>query len=74
VERGTFWSAARQPTLERGAAYEAVFSQAQVEFRRRDDDVETRTQITVSPEDDIELRRVRLTNRGRTTRVIELTS
>ena len=74
VERGRFWSAAHQPTLKRSTAYEAVFSQAQVEFRRRDDDVETHTEITVSPEDDIELRRISLTNRGHGARVIELTS
>jgi cellobiose phosphorylase len=74
VERGKFWSAAHQPTLRRSSAYEAVFSQAQAEFRRRDEDVETHTEITVSPEDDIELRRIRITNRGYGKRVIELTS
>jgi cyclic beta-1,2-glucan synthetase len=74
VERGNFWSAAHQPALKRSTAYEAVFSQAQVEFRRRDDDVETHTEITVSPEDDIELRRISLTNRGHGARMLELTS
>jgi cellobiose phosphorylase len=74
VQRGEFWSTAHQPTLKRSAAYEAVFSQAQVEFRRRDGDVETHTEITVSPEDDIELRRVSITNRGHGQRVVELTS
>ena len=74
VERGEFWSAARQPTLKQSAAYEAVFSQAQAEFRRRDEDVETHTEITVSPEDDIELRRISITNRGVKKRIIELTS
>ncbi|MBN2563884.1 MAG: cyclic beta 1-2 glucan synthetase, partial [Phycisphaerae bacterium] len=74
LDRGEFWSAAYQPTLRRSEAYEAVFSQAQVEFRRRDDDVETHTEITVSPEDDIELRRISITNRGNVRRAIELTS
>jgi cyclic beta-1,2-glucan synthetase len=74
VERGEFWSAAHQPTLKQSAAYEAVFSQAQAEFRRRDEDVETHTEITVSPEDDIELRRISITNRGVKKRIIELTS
>ncbi len=38
------------------------------------DDIETYTQISVSPEDDVEVRRVVITNRGRKTRTIELTS
>jgi cellobiose phosphorylase len=74
VGRNKFWSAAYQPTLKRSAAYEAVFSQAQIEFRRRDDDLETHTEITVSPEDDIELRRISIMNRGNGKRIIELTS
>ena len=74
VDRGEFWSTAYQPTLKRSAAYEAVFSQAQAEFRRRDDDVETHTEISVSPEDDIELRRISITNRGVKKHIIELTS
>src|SRR5690606_16983665 len=40
----------------------------------RADQIETYTEIVVSPEDDIELRRVRLTNRSGQRRQIELTS
>ncbi|MDX9884472.1 GH36-type glycosyl hydrolase domain-containing protein [Thauera sp.] len=40
----------------------------------RADQIETYTEIVVSPEDDIELRRVRLTNRSGQRREIELTS
>ncbi len=45
-----------------------------VEFRRRLDDIEAHTQIVVSPEDDIELRRIRIINRARVARTIEVTS
>lgn len=72
--RNAFWSVAYQPTLKRGQTYEALFSQAQVEFRRRDDQIETHTRITVSPEDDIEVRRMSITNRGTKRRALELTS
>ena len=48
------------------SSYEAIFSQGRAEFRRRDDDIETHIEIGVSPEDDIELRRISITNRGRT--------
>nr|WP_297358382.1 glucoamylase family protein [Thauera sp.] len=40
----------------------------------RADEIETYTEIVVSPEDDIELRRVRLTNRSGQRRQIEVTS
>ena len=74
VASGAFWSSAYQPTLKRPDRYEAIFSEARAEFRRTDHDYETHTEIVVSPEDDIELRRLRITNRSRTRRAIEVTS
>jgi cellobiose phosphorylase len=74
VTSGKFWSTAYQPTLKRPDDYEAIFSDARAEFRRRDHDFDTHTEIAVSPEDDIELRRVRITNRARTRRAIDVTS
>uniref|UniRef100_UPI00359431E2 GH36-type glycosyl hydrolase domain-containing protein n=1 Tax=Thiocapsa sp. TaxID=2024551 RepID=UPI00359431E2 len=71
---GDFWSTAYQPTLKQPDSYEAIFSEGRAEFRRRDQGIESYTEIAVSPEDDIELRRVRLTNRSRSRRVIEVTS
>ncbi len=69
-----FWSTAHQPTLKQADTYEAIFSEARAEFRRLDRELETHTEIVVSPEDDIELRRVRITNRARTRRSIDVTS
>ncbi len=74
ITSGEFWSAAHQPTLKRAQSYEAMFSEGRAEFRRRDNDIETYSEIVVSPEDDIELRRVRITNRSSTRRTIEITS
>lgn len=74
VESGQFWSSAFQPTHKKPKNYEALFSQAWVEFKRRDHQIETHTEIAVSPEDDIELRRVTMTNRSRNKRLIEVTS
>ncbi|WP_295446814.1 glycoside hydrolase family 94 protein [uncultured Thiodictyon sp.] len=71
---GAFWSTTYQPTLTVPERYEAIFSEGRAEFRRRDHEIESYTEIVVSPEDDIELRRVRITNRARTRRVIEITS
>ena len=74
VATGAFWSAAHQPTLQPADRFEAVFSEARAEFRSRTHQIESYTEIAVSPEDDVELRRLRLTNCGRTRRTIEVTS
>jgi cellobiose phosphorylase len=72
--RGVVWNSAHQPTLQRADHYEAIFSEGRAELRRRDGDFDTHTDIVVSPEDDIELRRVRITNRSAVRRTIEITS
>ena len=69
-----FWSTAHQPTLKGSEKYEAIFSEARAEFRCRAHEIETHTEIAVSPEDDIELRRIQIANRARTRRAIEVTS
>ena len=74
VASSEFWSTSYQPTLKRSKHFEAIFSEGRAEFRRRDHECDTHTEIVVSPEDDIELRRVRITNRGRTRRAIDVTS
>ncbi|APV50312.1 cyclic beta 1-2 glucan synthetase [Betaproteobacteria bacterium GR16-43] len=74
VASGNFWSTAHQPTLKRPASYEAILAEGRAEFRRRDHDFESHTEIAVSPEDDIELRRLRITNRSRARRTIDVTS
>lgn len=74
VVTGEYWSGAFQPTLKYVKHYEAIFSEGRAEFRGRYLDFETHTEIAVSPEDDIELRRTSITNRSRTSRVIDVTS
>ncbi|WPL18162.1 Cellobiose phosphorylase [Thiorhodovibrio winogradskyi] len=74
LNRGAVWSNAYQPTCATPEHFEAIFSEGRAEFRRRDQEIETYTEIVVSPEDDLELRRLRLTNRSRGRRVIEVTS
>ncbi len=74
VASGDYWSAAHQPAGTPAERYEAIFSEGRAEFRRRDRGIELHTEIAVSPEDDIELRRTRVVNRSRVTRVLALTS
>ncbi|MGA9163370.1 MAG: glucoamylase family protein [Thiobacillus sp.] len=73
-DSGKYWSTAHQPTLRRADHYEAIFVQARAEYRRRDQAIEAHTEISVSPEDDVEIRRVTLTNQSSRLRHIEVTS
>ncbi len=74
LETNKFWSTAHQPTLVPATSAETIFSQGRAEFRRTDGSLDTHVEIGVSPEDDIELRRVSITNRGSNPRTLELTS
>jgi cellobiose phosphorylase len=74
VSSGEFWSVAQQPTTRIPDSYQVVYSQGRAEYRRPDGKLESHVEISVSPEDDIELRRITLTNRSHQPRTIELTS
>jgi len=74
VDQGSFWSTTYQPTCRTLARYEAIFSQGQAEFRAAQDDLQADTRIAVSPEDDIELRRMTISNLSNRKRTVELTS
>jgi cyclic beta-1,2-glucan synthetase len=74
VASGEFWSTAYQPTLKRSENFEAVFSEGRAEFRCRQQDFDAYTEIAVSPEDDIEVRRITITNLAQTPREIDVTS
>ncbi|PAK91230.1 cyclic beta 1-2 glucan synthetase [Stenotrophomonas rhizophila] len=74
VDSGQFWSAAYQPTCVPMDNYEAIFTDAKAEFRGALHGCESHLQVAISAEDDIELRRLRLTNRSRRTRTVEITT
>lgn len=74
LANGDFWSTALQPTLQETKCYEAIFTQSRAEFRHRHANLDIHTEISVSPEDDVELRRITIHNRSPAAREIELTS
>jgi cyclic beta-1,2-glucan synthetase len=74
MSSGKFWSNTYQPTLQVPKTYEAIFSQGHVEFRRNDFGFDTKTEIVISPEDDVELRRIRITNKTSSSKILEVTS
>jgi cyclic beta-1,2-glucan synthetase len=68
------WSSGFQPTLKRPDEYHVTFAADKAEYRRIDGQIETHTEVVVSPEDDAEVRRLTVTNHGRRVREIEVTS
>ncbi len=74
LDDGQFWSTTYQPTLVEPRKHEVIFSEGRAEFRRSDRNIDLYTEIVVSPEDDIELRRTRITNKSDRERTIEVTS
>ncbi|HEY8660253.1 MAG TPA: glucoamylase family protein [Hanamia sp.] len=69
-----YWSNTYQPTLTKADKYEAAYSQGRVDFNTKQNGIAAHTEIVVSPEDDIEMRRLRVTNRSGVRKTIEITS
>lgn len=74
VRSGSVWSAAFQPVRKEPEEYLVTFLPDRAIYRRRDDEIDTHLEIAVSPEDDVEVRRLSLTNSGDRAREIEVTS
>ena len=74
VMAGDVWSVGYQPMGREPDDYTVAFTEGRAEIVRRDASLISRLEVLVSPDDDVELRRVSLTNTGATAREIELTS
>jgi cyclic beta-1,2-glucan synthetase len=74
VRDGQVWSAGYQPIGREPESYEVDLYEERVEIVRKDGAILTRFECLLSAEDDIEVRRIALTNQARTAREIELTS
>jgi cyclic beta-1,2-glucan synthetase len=73
-QTGSVWSAGFQPTGAEPDAYEAVFYEDHAEITRRDRSLTTTLEVVVSSEDDVEVRRLSLTNLGVRARDVQVTS
>lgn len=74
INSNTVWSATSDPLADEPEKYRVIFSPDKAEFIRREGSLETHLQITVSPEDNAEVRVVSVTNHSEHVRVVELTS
>ncbi|SHG92205.1 GH36-type glycosyl hydrolase domain-containing protein [Tepidibacter thalassicus] len=68
------WSSTYEPLRTELDEYQVKFYQDKAEFIRRDESIDTHTEIVVSPEDDAEIRKITLTNHSDEAVVLELTS
>ncbi|HVZ20712.1 MAG TPA: glucoamylase family protein [Vicinamibacterales bacterium] len=68
------WSATYQPGCQEPDRFEVTFDLDKITFRRQDAEIESQLEITVSSEDDVEVRRLTIVNHGDQTREIEVTS
>ena len=71
---GDVWSSTHQPTLRHADSDEATFTAGVAAFAASRHGIQARTEIVVSPQDDVEVRRLRLTNHSATARLIAVTS
>lgn len=68
------WSTTFQPLPTLPDDYRVTFSEDKVEFRRKDGDISTYTQIIVAPNDNVEIRHITLNNESNKDQHLELTS
>ncbi|MGE5049085.1 MAG: GH36-type glycosyl hydrolase domain-containing protein [Deltaproteobacteria bacterium] len=74
VRSGRVWSATHHPTARDATDDVVVFTMEKATFQRTDDEIGTRLDVAVSPEDDVEVRRLEVTNHGDRVRELEITS
>jgi cyclic beta-1,2-glucan synthetase len=74
VASGAVWSAGYQPSGVEPQSYQVTFAEDRAEFIRTDATMTTTLEVVVSPEDDVEVRRLSITNTGHRDREIEVTS
>jgi len=74
VRSGEVWSPTYQPTKRDADRYQVIYQPDIAIFDSTLDDIETRLEVAVSPEHDVEVRVLQLVNHGERVREIDVTS
>jgi len=74
VDTNEVWNAALAPNRQRADKYSITFAQDKAVFNRHHGVLVSQMEIIVSPEDDVEIRRVSITNHSGQAKTIETTS
>jgi cyclic beta-1,2-glucan synthetase len=73
-QSGELWSAGFQPTSRPPDTQSVTFEAHKAEYWRQDGDVSTRMEVAIAPEEDVEIRRISVTNHGGEPRQLLLSS
>ena len=68
------WSSTYAPFIKRPDKYRVTFKSGEAKFFRKDGDIDTLTEVVVSAGDNLEIRRINITNHGSEPSVLEVTS
>jgi len=74
LNSGNVWSATYKPVNQTGDGYKVTCFPNSIKFRRKDGNIITQTEIFVTPEDPVEVRKISITNESQYTRDIQLTT
>ena len=74
LNSNNYWSSTYEPCKTQGEEYRAEFKVDRGIFKRKDGSIESNLEIVVSPEDDVEIRKLIFKNTGNKCRSIEVTS
>jgi len=74
LDRREFWSVGHQPVQRKADRYDIWYHAGKVQLARVDEWIESFMEVCVSPEDNIELRKLTFTNYSEEVRTLELTS
>ncbi|MBN2425701.1 MAG: hypothetical protein JXB44_11805 [Calditrichaceae bacterium] len=74
IDSNRLWCNTYQPTGGKVEGYCVNFTLDRAVFRRIDNSIESETEVVVTPEDDVEIRRMTLINRSPQSRRLDLTS
>ncbi len=74
VKDGATWSATYEPFKEEADGYQVIFSQDKATYIKNNENIETTTDVFVSPEDNVEIRRMEISNHSTTEVTLQVTS
>ncbi len=74
LKTSDYWSTTYRPVGEDSNRFGSVFSADRVKFWRNDKNILTKTEIIISPEDNVELRKITLVNETDETQELKVTS
>ncbi len=74
IDSNKYWSTSYRPTKVEPESYQATLTEHNVEFKRLDSKISTHTTVTLAPSQNVEIRKVKITNHDIVERRIQTTS